>query len=165
MSLTAVYPGTFDPVTKGHVDIIERASIFADRLIVGVAENEPKEPIFPLEERVAMMIQEVAPLRAKGHQIEVMPFTNLLVEFAGSVGASVVIRGLRSFSDFDQEFQMALINSRLNPEIQTICMMAGEHLQLVSSKFVKEICRYGGKKIEEYVSPLVAERLRKRFNV
>ena len=141
----ALYPGTFDPITNGHIDIIARAARLVDKLVVGVAVNIGKGPIFNLDERVELVKAEVEPLAAKtGILIEIVPFSTLLVDFAKTVGAQMIIRGLRAVSDFDYEFQMAGINYRLNPEIETVFLMASERHQFISSRFVKEIAAFGG---------------------
>ena len=144
----AVYPGTFDPLHLGHLDIIRRASQLVDRLIVGVAINVGKEPLFPLEERVRMVRGEIDALYAanamNGIKVEVVPFENLLMHFAADQGADMVIRGLRAVTDFDYEFQMALNNKRLKPKVETVFLMASETSQFISSRFVKEIHGLGG---------------------
>ncbi len=162
-----VYPGTFDPITKGHMDIIRRAAALVDRLVVGVAGNEAKGPLFSAEERVAMVEAEIAPLRApvgKGgaREVEVRAFDNLLIHFARQCGATVLIRGLRAVSDFEYEFQMATMNARLDPDIETVFLSASENQQFVASRLVKEIARLGGD-VSGFVSPAVAQALRERF--
>ena len=154
-----VYPGTFDPITNGHLDIVSRASGIADRLVIGVAANIGKEPLFSLAERVALVEAEVKPVAARtGHAIEVRAFDSLLVGFARDVGARVIFRGLRAVSDFDYEFQMAGMNSRLDHTIETVFLMASETHQFISSRFVKEIARLGGD-ITSFVAPLTLERV------
>lgn len=154
-----VYPGTFDPITNGHIDIIARATRVVDRLIVSVAVNAGKGPLFTLEERAAMVEEEVATMRnGAGDTIEVCSFDTLLMSFAESVGASVIIRGLRAVSDFEYEFQMAGMNARLNPEIETVFLMASERQQFISSRFVKEIAGLGGD-IGSFVSDRVGRRV------
>jgi len=141
----ALYPGTFDPVTNGHLDIIGRAARLVDRLVVGVAINIGKGPLFDLGERVALVEAEVAPIAARnGTIIEVRPFEGLLVQYARDVGARMIIRGLRAVSDFDYEFQMVGMNRRLDPEIETVFLMASETNQFIASRLVKEIARLGG---------------------
>jgi pantetheine-phosphate adenylyltransferase len=157
-----LYPGTFDPITNGHMDIIQRAMKTVDRLIVAIARNAGKGPLFSTDERVEMVEDEMQPLRDKGFDIEVRSFDTLLMHFAVSVGASVLIRGLRAVSDFEYEFQMAGMNARLNPEVETVFLMASEGVQFISSRFVKEIGSLGGD-ISSFVSPLVAQRLANRF--
>jgi pantetheine-phosphate adenylyltransferase len=153
-----VYPGTFDPVTNGHLDIIDRAARILDRLVVGVATNAGKGPLFPLEERVELVRAETAPIAARtGAEVEVVPFEGLLIGFARQVGAGVVIRGLRAVSDFDYEFQMAGMNHRLDPGVETVFLMASETHQFISSRFVKEIARLGGD-VATFVPKLTLER-------
>jgi pantetheine-phosphate adenylyltransferase len=158
-----LYPGTFDPITNGHLDIVSRAAKVVDRLIIAVAVNAGKGPLFPLEERVALVREEVADL-AKTHScnIEVRSFDNLLVDFARQSGARIIIRGLRAVSDFEYEFQMAGMNARLSPDIETLFLMASERCQFISSRFVKEIGRLGGD-ISSFVSPRVRARLDEKF--
>ena len=153
-----VYPGTFDPITLGHMDIIRRASKVVDRLIVAVAENDGKQPLFTTGDRVDMILQDIAELRAQGACIDVHPFDSLLIHFAQEMGAQVLIRGLRAVSDFEYEFQMASMNSRLDPEIETLFLTASERQQFISSRFVKEIARLGGD-ISSFVSPAVNRKL------
>jgi pantetheine-phosphate adenylyltransferase len=158
-----VYPGTFDPVTRGHLDIISRATRVVDRLILGVAINEDKGPLFSLDERVALLAEELKSIKNRdGSAIEVKPFDNLLTQFATSIGASVVIRGLRAVSDFEFEFQMVGMNSRLAPDVETVFLMAADKYQFISSRLVKEIGRLGGD-VSEFVSPGVCEKLIERF--
>ncbi|MCR4376655.1 MAG: pantetheine-phosphate adenylyltransferase [Rhodospirillales bacterium] len=160
---TGVYPGTFDPVTNGHMDIISRATRVVDQLIVAVAVNADKEPLFSLAERVAMVEADIRALKPDvAARIEVRPFDNLLVEFVMDVGASMIVRGLRAVSDFEYEFQMAAMNSRLDPELETVFLMASDRHQFISSRFVKEIGRLGGD-ISHFVSLPVAAQLRERF--
>ncbi|MGE5505359.1 MAG: pantetheine-phosphate adenylyltransferase [Actinomycetota bacterium] len=155
-----LYPGTFDPITNGHLDIITRAVKVVDRLIVAVAVNAGKGPLFDLAERVAMVEAEVAEIT--GAAIEVRPFDNLLVDFARSCGARLIVRGLRAVSDFEYEFQMAGMNARLAPDTETLFLMASERCQFISSRFVKEIGRLGGD-ISQFVSPRVKARLMDKF--
>ena len=157
-----VYPGTFDPITNGHMDIIERALSIVDHLVIAVARNAGKGPLFSTDERVQTVQDEIAQLIAAGYEVEVRPFETLLMDFAESVGASVLIRGLRAVSDFEYEFQMAGMNHRLNPKIETVFLMASEGVQFISSRFVKEIGSLGGD-ISSFVSPAVADRLATRF--
>ncbi len=167
-----VYPGTFDPITMGHMDIIRRAAALVDRLVVAVAGNEAKRPLFSAEERVAMVEAEIAPLRAPGpkgggrkgggREVEVRAFDNLLIHFARQSGATMLIRGLRAVSDFEYEFQMATMNARLDPDIETVFLSASENQQFVASRLVKEIARLEGD-VSGFVSPRVAEALTDRF--
>ena len=163
---TGVYPGTFDPVHNGHLDIIRRATKVVDRLVLAVAINAGKDPLLPLEERVRLVEHEAEALmredRVNGCEIQVRPFERLLVEFAQGVGASLIVRGLRAVSDFEYEFQMAANNTRLCPQIETVFLTASETNQFTSSRFVKEIARLGGD-ISSFVSPHVRERLHARL--
>ena len=153
-----VYPGTFDPVTNGHMDIIYRAARILDKLVVGVAVNAGKGPMFELDTRMAMVRAEVAALGEIGDRIEVHGFDGLLVQFAAEHGARVVVRGLRAVSDFDYEFQMASMNAKLAPDIDTMCLMASDRYQFIASRLVKEIARLGGD-VSQFVSPRVARHL------
>ena len=159
-----VYPGTFDPITNGHVDIITRAAMhLTDRLIIAVAENAGKNPLFSVNERVEMVREAVANIAQGGNGvIEVRPFDNLLVDYAASVDANVVIRGLRAVSDFEYEFQMSAMNNRLAPEIETVFLMAADQNQFISSRLVKEVAALGGD-IGHFVSPQVAEMVREKL--
>jgi pantetheine-phosphate adenylyltransferase len=160
----AVYPGTFDPITNGHMDIIGRATKVADHVIIALGEHSSKSPLFTREERLAMIRAEIEPLRGlNGTEIEVRILDRLLMTFVQEVGASFVIRGLRAVSDFDYELQMAGINARLNPEAETIFLMASEQNLFIASSLVREIAGLGGD-ISSMVSPRVAERLRTRFS-
>ncbi len=161
-----VYPGTFDPVTKGHMDIVTRAAALVDKLVVAVADNTDKGPVFDAAERVAMVEAELQAefeaRGAQGRQVEVRAFDNLLTHFARQVEATVIIRGLRAVSDFEYEFQMATMNARLEPDIETVFLSASERQQFVASRLVKEIARLGGD-VAEFVSPRVAAALAERF--
>jgi len=153
-----LYPGTFDPITNGHVDIISRAARLVDRLVVGVAMNAGKGPIFSIEERAELVRAEIAGIASKtGTEIEVRPFETLLIAFAKEVGAKMIVRGLRAVSDFDYEFQMAGMNYRLDPGIETVFLMASEHHQFISSRFVKDIAALGGD-ISSFVPKLTLEK-------
>lgn len=155
---TGVYPGTFDPVTNGHLDIIGRAARLVDRLVVGVAINIGKEPLFSLEERVDLVRAEAGrAAREAGATVDVVPFSGLLVDFARAQGANVIVRGLRAVSDFDYEFPMAGMNRRLDPAIETVFLMASETNQFIASRLVKEIARMGGD-ISSFVPELTLER-------
>jgi pantetheine-phosphate adenylyltransferase len=157
-----LYPGTFDPATNGHVDILGRAVKLVDKLIVGVASNASKNPLFSLDERVEMMRIEAA--RFKGYaEIEVRPMTGLLIQFAEDVGAQVIIRGLRAVSDFEYEFQMTGMNQRLNADIETVFFMADPRHQAIASRLIKEIARLGGD-ISPFVSPAIAKRLMEKIS-
>jgi pantetheine-phosphate adenylyltransferase len=158
-----LYPGTFDPITLGHVDIIQRAMIMVDRLVVGVAINRDKAPLFSLEERVAMVEAECAGIVAKtGGEILVHPFENLLIDCARDVGASVIIRGLRAVADFEYEFQMVGMNRLMDASIETVFLMADARRQAIASKLVKEIARLGGD-VAKFVTPDVNKALIARF--
>ncbi len=164
-----VYPGTFDPIHNGHTDVIRRASMLVDRLIVAVAVNAGKDPLFTLEERVRMVRADVDGLlagnQANGARLEVAPFDTLLVRFATQEGAEMIIRGLRAVSDFEYEFQMAANNKRICPKIETVFLMASETVQFISSRFVKEIHALEGD-VSSFVSPnVLAELDRKRGRV
>ncbi len=156
--ITALYPGTFDPVTNGHLDIIQRAARMFDRLIVGVAVNAGKGPLFSLEERVAMVEEEVADFDHGGGGISVEGFDSLLVQFAKSQQASVIIRGLRAVSDFDYEFQMASMNAQIAPDIETVCLMASDKHQFIASRLVKEIAMLDGD-VSQFVTSGVLAKL------
>ncbi len=157
----ALYPGTFDPVTNGHLDIIGRAVKLYDTLVIGVARNASKNPLFGLDERVEMA-RELAESVADGTVIEVLPFDGLLMHFAEKVGAGSIIRGLRAVSDFEYEFQMVGMNQRLNPDIETVFLMADPRHQAIASRLVKEIARLGGD-IDPFVPPVVRTRLLEKF--
>jgi pantetheine-phosphate adenylyltransferase len=157
--LIAVYPGSFDPITKGHLDLIERCAPLVDQLVVAVLRNADKHPLFSLDERVEML-QEVV----KGFaNVVVDSFDGLLVDYARSKKARILLRGIRAISDYEYELQMALMNRRLAPEIETMFMMAGEAYSFISSKLVKEVIGLGGD-IRGLVPPSVEERLKERFN-
>ena len=156
-----LYPGTFDPVTLGHLDIIKRAVKLVDHLVIGVATNPSKQALFSLKERAAMLKREAAPLGAGRATIEVRTFDMLTVKFAEKVGASVIIRGLRAVSDFEYEFQMVAMNQRLNTEIEIVFLMADPRHQAIASRLVKEIAILGGD-VTPFTTPRVAEALVKR---
>ncbi|MDE2030484.1 MAG: pantetheine-phosphate adenylyltransferase, partial [Alphaproteobacteria bacterium] len=156
-----LYPGTFDPITKGHLDIIQRAARIVDRLVIGVAEDTGKAPLFDLDARVKMVAREVAALK-NGNAIDVKPFDGLLMEFAKAEGAAVIVRGLRAVSDFEYEFQMSAMNYRMYPDIETVFLTATEGTQFIASRFVKEIARLGGD-VRPFVSPAIAADLKRRF--
>ena len=156
----AVYPGTFDPITLGHLDIIRRGAHLVDKLVIGVTTNPSKEPMFGVADRLAMMQREIADIPGN---IEVVEFDSLLMDFAEEQGASMILRGLRAVADFEYEFQMAGMNQQLNDDIETVFLMADVALQPIASKLVKEIARYGGA-IDSFVTPAVAEDVRRHLN-
>jgi pantetheine-phosphate adenylyltransferase len=159
-----LYPGTFDPVTLGHVDVIRRALKLVDKLVIGVAINRDKGPLFTLEERVEMLEAELDRIRETdgGGIIEVRPFENLLMHFAEDVGATCIIRGLRAVADFEYEFQMVGMNRALNDRIETVFLMAEASRQAIASKLVKEIARLGGD-VSKFVTAPVVARLADKF--
>ena len=161
MKRIAIYPGTFDPITLGPLDIIKRAVKLVDHLVIGVATNASKLPIFTLDERVEMVRSEADNLAAGHASIEVLAFDTLLVKFAAQVGASVIIRGLRAVSDFEYEFQMVAMNQRLNTDIETVFLMADPRHQAISSRLVKEIALLDGD-ITPFTTSAVAEALVQR---
>jgi pantetheine-phosphate adenylyltransferase len=158
-----VYPGTFDPITFGHFDVIQRATRLVDRLIIGVATNLGKNPLFSIDERIEMIEEELR-LQKLPTDVEIIvkPFDSLLVHFAKQEGAQLLIRGLRAVSDFEYEFQMAGTNRKLCPELETVFLIASENYQLLASNLVREIARYKGD-TTPFVSSHVAEKLQKRF--
>jgi pantetheine-phosphate adenylyltransferase len=151
MNRTAVYPGTFDPITLGHLDIIQRGARLCDRLVIGVTTNPSKEPMFSVAERLSMVEREVSEIGS----VSVVEFDSLLMDFAEAQGASMILRGLRAVADFEYEYQMAGMNQQLNDRIETIFLMADVSLQPIASRLVKEIARYGGD-INKFVTPAVA---------
>ena len=156
-----LYPGTFDPVTNGHMDIIGRAVKLVDKLVIGVAQNDDKGPLFSTAERVEMVRAEVAKLNA---DIEVQPFSILLMHFAENLNAGVIVRGLRAVADFEYEFQMTAMNQRLNDDIETVFLMADPRHQAIASRLVKEIARLDGN-IDSFVSANVAEQVRAKVKI
>lgn len=154
----AIYPGSFDPVTNGHLDIIERAAYLFDHVVVAVSVNSRKSPLFTIEERVGFLNEVVAGLK----NVTVDYFKGLTVDYAASKKAQVIIRGLRAISDFENEFQMALMNKQMLPEVETVFMMAQAQWSFLSSSVVKEVASYGGS-IEEFVPPVVENRLLEKF--
>jgi pantetheine-phosphate adenylyltransferase len=154
-----VYPGTFDPITLGHIDIIRRGAHLVDRLVIGVTTNPSKEPMFSVAERLDMVRREVASIAPN---IDVVEFDSLLMDFAQAQGASLILRGLRAVADFEYEYQMAGMNQQLNDEIETIFLMADVSLQPIASRLVKEIARYGGD-ISKFVPPAVAADVRAKL--
>jgi pantetheine-phosphate adenylyltransferase len=158
-----LYPGTFDPITLGHVDIIRRATALVDKLVIGVAINGDKGPLFSLEERVAMIEAECAKLSAQtGTQIVAHPFENLLIDCAHDVGAQIILRGLRAVADFEYEFQMVGMNRVLDDSVETVFLMADAKRQAIASKLVKEIARLGGD-VSKFVTPMVNAALVERL--
>jgi len=158
-----LYPGTFDPLTLGHMDIISRASVLVDRLVIGVAINRDKGPLFSLEERVTMIEAECEALSAKvGTEIVAHPFENLLIDCARDVGASLIIRGLRAVADFEYEYQMVGMNRVLDSSIETVFLMAEARHQAIASKLVKEIARLGGD-VRKFVPTRINAALRERY--
>ena len=165
MVRTGVYPGTFDPITRGHMDIIRRGAKLVDRLVIGVTTNPSKSPMFTLDERLQMVRAEIAQLVAEQVDVrcemEVVAFDSLLMDFAEREGASVIVRGLRAVADFEYEYQMAGMNQQLNDRIETVFLMADVSLQPIASRLVKEIALYGGD-ISRFVSPDVAAEVTAR---
>ncbi|MBI4873054.1 MAG: pantetheine-phosphate adenylyltransferase [Acidobacteria bacterium] len=157
-SLVAIYPGSFDPITNGHLDMIERGSHLADRLIVAILRNMNKQPLFSVEERMDMLREVVAPYA----NVEVDTFHGLLVDYAAEKRATYILRGIRAISDYEYELQMALMNRRLRPEIETVFMMAGEAYSFISSMLVKQIIQLGGN-ISGLVPPTVETHLKRRI--
>lgn len=161
---TALYPGTFDPITKGHIDIIKRACTLVDKLVIGVAINRDKGPLFTLEERVAMVKAECAFWSERtGTEIVCHPFENLLIDCAQDVGAQMIVRGLRAVADFEYEYQMVGMNRILNDQIETVFLMAEAEHQAIASKLVKEIARLGGD-VSSFVTPPVNVALKAKFS-
>jgi pantetheine-phosphate adenylyltransferase len=157
-NVVAIYPGSFDPITNGHLDLIERGSRIADRLIVSILRNESKEPLFSVQERMEMLCEVLVAFP----NVEVDSFNGLLVDYATQKKASIILRGIRAISDYEYELQMALMNRRLRPEIETVFLMAGEAYSFISSKLVKEVFGLGGD-ISGMVPPTVEARLKKRL--
>ena len=163
MIRTGLYPGTFDPITLGHLDIIRRATSLVDRLVIGIAINRDKGPLFSLKERVEMVEAQCAPISADtGVEIVAHPFDNLLIQCAHDVDASVIIRGLRAVSDFEYEFQMVGMNRALDDSVETVFLMADAHYQAIASRLVKEIARLGGD-VSAFVPPVIADALEDRL--
>lgn len=161
---TGLYPGTFDPVTLGHLDIIKRATVLVDRLVIGVAINRDKGPLFSLEDRVAMIEDECVEIsETTGCEIVAHPFENLLIDCANDVGAGVIIRGLRAVADFEYEYQMVGMNRVLDDSVETVFLMAEAKHQAIASKLVKEIARLGGD-VSKFVTPAVHVALQEKLN-
>jgi pantetheine-phosphate adenylyltransferase len=158
-----IYPGTFDPITNGHLDIIVRAAKLVDRLVVAVAVNAGKGPLFDIDERVRLVQEEIrAQPNGLSNRVEVRKFDNLTVQFAAQMGATAIIRGLRAVSDFDYEFQMSSMNAKLAPDVETLCLMASDKYQFIAARLVKEIATMGGD-VSGFVSPRIAARLAQRL--
>lgn len=159
-----IYPGTFDPVTIGHLDLLKRGMPLVDKLIIGVAKYSDKEPLFSLEERVEMVRHEISQLDLSEHDIEIVvePFDSLLIDFARQHNAIMLLRGLRAVSDFEYEFKMAAMNGHLAPEVETVFLMASDKFQFVSSRFIKQIARLGGD-VSQFVSAYVLAKLNAHF--
>ncbi len=157
-----LYPGTFDPPTNGHIDIITRGAKLVDRLVVGIAINQEKGPLFSLDERVEMVREQCAKIRDT--EIVIQPFDTLLMKFAESVGAQIIVRGLRAVADFEYEFAMVGMNQKLNPAIETVFLMADPTHQAIASRLVKEIARLQGS-VAQFVPPEVERRLKAKFGV
>lgn len=162
MQRIGIYPGTFDPITLGHGDIIRRALKVVDKLIIGVALDTGKEPLFTLETRTALVKADIAALGADAARVEVKAFEGLLATFARTNNAQLLIRGLRAVSDFEYEFQMASVNNKIAPDIETVFLTASDHTHFISSRFVKQIARLGGD-VLPFVSPGVSEALKALF--
>ncbi len=159
---TAVYAGTFDPITLGHLDIIRRALHVVDRLIIGVAQDSAKQPIFDMKTRAALIRKELEGFTGDAARVEVKTFSGLLANFAREEGATLLIRGLRAVSDFEYEFQMASVNNKIAPELETVFLTASDTTHFISSRFVKQIARLGGD-VSKFVSPSVAEALAQNY--
>jgi pantetheine-phosphate adenylyltransferase len=155
--ITVVYPGTFDPLTRGHEDLVRRAARVFDRVVVGIADSEAKRPLFSASERIAMAREVLAPFP----NVEVLGFSSLLMDFARAQGAKIILRGLRAVSDFEYEFQMAGMNRRMHPDVETLFLTPSEQFTFVSATIVREIAKFGGD-VSPFVPPLVADRIRAR---
>jgi pantetheine-phosphate adenylyltransferase len=158
----ALYPGTFDPLTNGHLDIIRRACKLCDKLVIGVAINSGKNPLFTLTERTEMVKEALNDIKGDC-EVEVVSFEGLLIHFVETIGASMIVRGLRAVSDFEFEYQMVGMNHKLNPEIETVFLMADAQHQAIASRLVKEIAQLGGE-VSHFVSPSVKQKLEDKFS-
>ena len=160
---TGIYPGTFDPITFGHMDIVRRALRVVDKLVIGVALDSAKQPLFDVKTRAAMVEKDISnALGVDAERVAVKPFSGLLVNFAREEGATLLIRGLRAVSDFEYEFQMASVNNKIAPEIETVFLTASDATHFISSRFVKQIARLGGD-VTKFVSPDVAEMIKREY--
>jgi len=162
MKRTALYPGTFDPLTNGHLDIIRRACKLCDKLVIGVAINTGKNPLFTLDERTDMVKDALADIKGDC-EVEVLAFEGLLIHFVETIGASMIVRGLRAVSDFEFEYQMVGMNHKLNPDIETVFLMADAQHQAIASRLVKEIAKLGGD-VSHFVSPPVKQKLEDKYS-
>jgi len=156
---TVIYPGTFDPITNGHVDLTERASRLFNKVVVGIAYSQKKTPLFPLEERVALCEEALSHL----DNVEVVGFSNLLIDFASSQGSHCVLRGLRAVADFEYEFQLANMNRAMDPDFESVFLTPADHLAYISSSLVREIAGMNGD-VSAFVPPAVAQALKQRFS-
>jgi len=162
MTKIGVYPGTFDPVTNGHMDVIKRALNVVDKLVVAVAANAGKDPLFSAEERVQLISEDCMKLKVSSDRLVVKTFDNLLIDFVREQEATMIMRGLRAVTDFEYEFQMAGMNARLAPDLEAVFLMASDKFQLISSRFVKEVSMLNGD-VSHFVSANVAHALQRKY--
>jgi len=162
MERVAIYPGTFDPITMGHLDIASRALRLCDRLVIAVGDNRNKQPLFSIDERIALILEALQGLNLDG-RIEVKTYRGMTVKYAEELGATLIVRGLRAVTDFEWEFQLALINRTQNAQIETVCLMTSQEYSFLSASMVRELAMLGGK-LDGVVPPNVAEALRHRFD-